>query len=308
MARRFGGQFSNGGATDAPQSSQNQAPQKSAWSGRTVQRWTGRLTLVSVAAFPMLAAGLLELGSGDALQAVGELAAFAAMAGGVWLTREGLKAEDAYAARTVAHAPRAPRKIAGAAAMGVGVALGAAVGWELGVVQGIVYGAVAACAHVAAFGLDPMRAKGSSDISDFDRDRVAGAVDKAEALLADLIAQAGRVRDRNVAARVDSFAAAARDMFRRIEEDPRDLAGARRYLGVYLSGARDATAQFADLWTRAPETAARQDYLALLDDLEMRFNAKSATLIENDRSALDIEIEVLRDRLQQEGVRPRKME
>lgn len=303
MARRFGGQFSPDGAAPDPAT-----PQRVPLSGVPVRRWTARLTLVSVAAFPMLIAGVLELGSGNALQAMGELAAFAGMAGGVWLTREGLKAEDAFAARTVAHAPRAPRKIAGAVAMGIGVTLGAAVGWNLGLIQGAIYGVLAAGAHLTAFGLDPLRAKGLAEHSDFDRDRVAGAVDKAEALLTDLIAQAGRVRDRSVTARVESFAAAARDMFRRIESDPRDLAGARRYLGVYLSGARDATTQFADLWTRAPDTSARADYIALLDDLEVRFTDKSATLIENDRSALDIEIEVLRDRLQQEGVSPRKME
>lgn len=303
MARRYGGDFSPGGA-GGPRDSSRRPP----LSGVPVRRWTARLTLVSVAAFPMLIAGILELGSGNPLRALGELAAFAGMASGVWLTREGLKAEDAFTARTVAHPPRAPRKIAGAVAMGIGVTLGAAVGWDLGLIQGALYGALATAAHLTAFGLDPLRAKGLAEHSDFDRDRVAGAVDKAETLLADLIAQAGRVRDRTVTARVESFAAAARDMFRRIEADPRDLAGARRYLGVYLSGARDATAQFADLWTRTPDTTAREDYLALLDDLELQFEAKSATLIENDRSALDIEIDVLRDRLKQEGVRPRKME
>lgn len=303
MARRFGGQYSpNGNASDP-------APQRPVpLSGQKVRRWTARLTILSIAAFPMLVAGIFELGSGDALAALGEIGAFALMATGIWLTREGLKAEDAFTARAVAHPPRAPRKIAGGIAMGLGVGLGVAVGWELGAVQGALYGALATAAHLTAFGLDPMRAKGTSGLSDFDRDRVAGAVDKAEALLAELTAEAARIRDRSIGARVDSFAATARDMFRRIEADPRDLAGARRYLGVYLSGARDATAQFADLWSRDPRTPARDDYLALLDDLEMRFAAKSATLIENDRSALDIEIEVLRDRLKQEGVRPRNTE
>ena len=303
MARRFGGQFSPEGTRDAASPAA-----RPALSGRPVRRWTARITILSIVAFPMLIAGILELGSGNAIKAMGELAAFAGMASGIWLTREGLKAEDAFAARSVARPPRAPRKIAGAIAMGIGVAFGAAVGWDLGLVQGALYGALATAAHLTAFGLDPMRAKGMSDLSDFDRDRVVGAVDKAETLLADLLAQAARIRDRAVAQRMDSFAATARDMFRRIESDPRDLGGARRYLGVYLTGARDATAQYADLAARTPDTTARADYLALLDDLEMRFAAKSATLIENDRSALDIEIGVLRDRLKQEGVRPRNTE
>ncbi|WP_316015968.1 5-bromo-4-chloroindolyl phosphate hydrolysis family protein [Roseobacter sp. HKCCA0434] len=302
MAKRFGGEFSPGSGQQA-----GTAP-RPALSGRSVRRWTARLSLVSLATLPMLLAGVLELGSGNAARAIGEIVSFALMASGIWLTREGLVAEDAFAARTVARPPRAPRKIAGAVAMGLGIAMGAAVGWQLGPLQGALYGLIAGAAHIAAFGIDPFRGKGTDTLSTHDRDRVAGAVDKAEALLRELQGQGARIRDRAVTARIDSFVTTARAMFRRIEEDPRDLASARRYLGVYLSGARDATAQFAELWARDPATPARADYLALLDDLESRFADKQATLIANDRTALDIEIEVLRDRLKQEGVRPRNTE
>ena len=61
--------------------------------------------------------------------------------------------------------------------------------------------------------------------------------------------------------------------------------------------------KFADLYAQRRDADARAAYVALLDDLERNFNAKWETLLVSDRSALDIEIEVLRDRLQREGVR-----
>jgi hypothetical protein len=73
---------------------------------------------------------------------------------------------------------------------------------------------------------------------------------------------------------------------------------------VYLVGARDATVKFADLYARTADPQARQDYIALLDDLERNFAAKTVTLMESDRTDLDIEIEVLRERLTREGVKP----
>ncbi|HEU0221621.1 MAG TPA: 5-bromo-4-chloroindolyl phosphate hydrolysis family protein, partial [Paracoccaceae bacterium] len=111
-----------------------------------------------------------------------------------------------------------------------------------------------------------------------------------------------RVGDRGLEARLERFGQAAREMFRAVEADPRDLTRARKLLGVYLTGARDATVKFADLYARSRDAKARQDYEALLTDLEASFAAHRQELLEEDRGALDVEIEVLRRRLRQEGL------
>ena len=92
-------------------------------------------------------------------------------------------------------------------------------------------------------------------------------------------------------------------MCRTVEEDPRDLTAARKFLVVYLEGAAEATVKFADIYARNRDQQAKANYVALLDDLERNFSAKTETLMASDRTALDVEIEVLRDRLQREGVR-----
>ena len=250
-------------------------------------------------------AGLLEIGAGDAVAMIAELGAFALLFFSAWITGEGVKAAHAYEARTVARRPSIPRKIIGALALGLGVAGGAAFGWQLGLVQGVLFGAVAAGAHLVAFGLDPLTAKGLDDASDFDRERVASAIDKAETLVGQLMDQARGSGYREREGRGERLATAARAVFRTVEEDPRDLPRARKFMGVYLTGARDATAKFADIYSRSRDPQARADYVALLDDLESSFNSHRETLLIEDRTDLDIEIEVLRDRLKHEGVRPR---
>ena len=90
----------------------------------------------------------------------------------------------------------------------------------------------------------------------------------------------------------------------RLDDVFRDLTAARRYLGVYLMGARDATIGFADLYAQHRDPAARDKYEALLRDLEGNFASQSKALLANDQINLDIQIDVLRERLQQEGVRP----
>jgi len=74
---------------------------------------------------------------------------------------------------------------------------------------------------------------------------------------------------------------------------------------VYLMGARDATAKFADVYARGRDPEARAKYEALLGDLETSFTDHRDQLLLTDQTALDVEIEVLRDRLHLEGVRVR---
>ena len=56
-------------------------------------------------------------------------------------------------------------------------------------------------------------------------------------------------------------------------------------------GARDAKVKFADHYAQTRDAAARTDYEALLTDLE------TTAFLSNNRSDLDVEIAVLRDRL-----------
>jgi hypothetical protein len=112
-----------------------------------------------------------------------------------------------------------------------------------------------------------------------------------------------RAGDRTLTERVDRFAVTARRLFRTVENDPRDLTAARRYLSVYLQGARDATVRFADIYARTRDAQARADWIALMDDLDTRFAQRTEALMKNDRTDLDVEIEVLRERLAAEAPR-----
>ena len=161
---------------------------------------------------------------------------------------------------------------------------------------------IATILHSAAFGIDPLRDKGMEGADSFQKTRVATAVGEAEEYLKAMKTAIETTGDRALVSRVERFQSTARQLFRTVEDDPRDLATARKYLTVYLMGARDATIKFADVWRRNRSTDARASYLALLDDLEKNFAARNKTLLLDDRSDLNIEIDVLRERLQREGV------
>ena len=254
---------------------------------------------------PLLFAGLGAIGRGSAAEMLGELGGFA----GLMLV--GLAAERGAARRGGLRRPRR-RPAAGdpAQALRRGAdrrqrrarracsSLGQA---PLGARSPSAWSPAAA--QLLAFGLDPMRKKGLEGVDEFATERVARAIDQAEALVRQTADAAKRIGDRRLEGRVERLCDQAREVFRVVEQDPRDLEPG------------------ADLPQRLPARPARRDgqVRRRLEPQPRRRGAHGTTrrcsaisrqsfathrthLLEDDRSDLDIEIEVLRERLQQDGL------
>jgi len=294
MAQRYGGKHSPDGAP----SGGNPASNSGTYRGATRTKAGGRVNLLFLAPLPLI----WKAFTSEPVIMAQYLAALGLLILAAWLTREGILAQEAYEARKVARRPALPRKIVGSLTTGAGLFMAGIAGF--GLIEAVIFAVLGALIHAFAFGLDPLTDKGMDGVDMFQTDRVARAVDEAEQHLTAMSEAIKRAGDRQVEARVEQFQTTARDLFRTVEEDPRDLTAARKYLSVYLLGARDATVKFADIYGRNRDAQAKADYIALLDDLSGNFVARTEKLLLDDRSDLDIEIGVLRDRLQREGIRP----
>lgn len=291
MAQKFGGKYSPD-ELDTPKGARARRIE--------VDPAGGRANVLFVPAIVLVATSI----SSGALSLIPALLGALSLTLSAWLLRSGLRAEAAYEARKVARRPALPRKMLAAVCSGFGAALAVTAHLDaINLLSPLLFGVIAGGLHLAAFGLDPMRHKGMDGIDTFQQDRVARVVDEAEKHLTTMRETILRAGDRQSTARLEDFVDTARELIRTVEEDPRDLTATRKFLGVYLQGARDATAKFADIFSRTRDAQARTDYLALLDDLEKNFAARNRKSLLEDRSDLTIEIDVLRERLSREGVR-----
>lgn len=283
MAQRFGGKYSPSGSRQGTVAAAMAEPKATgAW----------RCTVLFLSAFAFL---FPAFGDGPSDMLLG-LVAGGLLILSAWTTREGLRAEAAFNARKLARRPAFPRKLAGAVLTGAALAVGGVIA-EGGVIYPVLYALMGAALHFLAFGADPMADKGMEGIDAFQTGRVAHAVEEGEKYLAGMKDAILRAGDGVLERRVDQFAAAARGLFRTIEGDPGDLTAARKYMSVYLMGARDATVKFADHFAQTRDASARADYETLLTDLETTFAEKTTAFLSNNRTDLDVEIAVLRDRL-----------
>lgn len=291
MAERYGGKFSPGGSSDAPK-----AKKPGPYLNAKRSKAGGRVNMLFLAPLPLI----WKAFTSEPVVMAQYLLALGLLIFAAWMTREGILAQEAYDARKVARRPALPRKMFGSFLTGLGLGMAGLAGF--GPMDAVIFAVLGTVIHSLSFGFDPLKDKGSEGIDSFQTDRVARAVDEAEAHLSAMSDAIKRAGDRAMERRVSEFQKTARDLFRTIEEDPRDLTAARKYLSVYLKGARDATAKFADVFSRNQSAAAREGYAALLDDLEKNFAARTQKLLQNDHADLTIEIDVLRERLQREGI------
>lgn len=291
MAEEFGGKFS---PKPRPGAETVQKP---------VRAKAGvRARLMFFAPVPLLFSGFGGVTSGDITVILRDFLAFAILILAAWMLREGLKAEAAFDARDRAHRPALPRKIIAADLVGIGVGLAAWGGFGTGLAFPVVVAILVMALHLIAFGIDPLKSKGEAVLDTMQGKRAARAIDAAEDHITAMTDAMATLGDRQAKKQLDEFVASARAMFRLIEDDPRDLVSARKYLSVYVKGARDATEKFVDLFQKTADAKARDAYMALLVDLSKNFKAGREELLLDDRSDLDVEIEVLRDRLRYEGV------
>jgi len=267
------------------------------WSKMRPARPRGRHRAISAMAIPIFVAGALEFTVGNPLGAVFEWGAALGIGFAAWLISEGFKAEDAYNERQIAKPPAIPRKLFGSLVIGLSVFTIFTTNSDLGLINDVIVGVLASGLSLIAFGLDPMTSKGLEGDNAFERERVAIAIEKAESYVQETLDAAKTIKDRRLQTRVEDMAASVRTMFRTIENDPRDLSSSRKYLSVFLKAARDATQKFADHYNRTKDEDARQEYEKLLSDLETSFSQRREILLLENRTDLDVEIEVLRDRL-----------
>ncbi|MGG7566650.1 5-bromo-4-chloroindolyl phosphate hydrolysis family protein [Rhodovulum sp. DZ06] len=287
--KRFGGTFSPGAAGAGPPGPAPAPREKP----RVPRFWPLMLFLAPA---PLLFSIYGEILRAAPLGAAEEIGFGALLLLGAEMLREGLKAEAAWMARADAARPPIPRKILAALLCGIGVGGLSVFAAGHGMAAGGGLGLLALALHILAFGIDPLKNKGAAG----EARRADAALAKAEETIAETLAAARRLGDESLAARVESLIARARPVLAQIEEDPRDLPRARRFLSVTLQGARDATVKYARLGVADAEL--RAAYVALLTQLERSFDQQRDRLAAEDRTELEVEIEVLSERLRRDGI------
>lgn len=239
---------------------------------------------------------LLSVFFGVAISIVEGLGLILIYGASTWLLTLGLRAEEAYNAAPIARKPKLPLKLLAAVVMGGAVAVTVYFRHGLSLEAALV-GLVASGLFITAFGIDPLKDKSVSGPLAEETLRANDVVSQAKTVLHQIEDCIATIGDTETTAGFMAFRNSAERLFDILHEAPERHREMRRHLGVYLDAARDATDRFSGLSmaSQDPETKAR--YLSMLDGMKGQFDALARKYLTDERSKLDIELDVLQSQL-----------
>lgn len=267
---------------------------------------TGAAGILYLLPLPLLGKAFYELVlRGRFTGFVLSLALFALFMLGAELARRGIARAWDFKNRKVALAGGAPLKSVGAGVIGLATFLTAYFAADQALPASIAIAFGALLGFFLTYGLDARGAKGVAADAGVSAEEVQAALAEARGRIGAIEEAAKRLSGGGayvLRQKIRDVVAAAGKVLHLIEDDPRDLRRARKFLNVYLDGAKTVTENYAATAakTHSPEMEAK--FRAVLDDLEKTCAAQYAKLLENDTLDLDAQIEVLKVRLTKEGL------
>ena len=247
-------------------------------------------------------ATVIAFAKGSLLGIVVNAGAYALYLSAAILLRRGLAAEAEYHEKRISRAPRWPLKrfaavLVAVATMGIAW-LGA--GYSLAV--SAAFGAGALLGMYLSYGFDPSAEKIVAGAHGYSAAEVSDTIDAAERLISQIERANRRISNAEFNSRIGRICDAAREVLAIIEQDPGDIRRARKFLNVYLDGARKVTEGYANTHTGMASEVLEQNFRNLLVAIEDVFREQKVKLLENDVFDLDVQIEVLASQLKREGI------
>ncbi|MBL8665436.1 MAG: 5-bromo-4-chloroindolyl phosphate hydrolysis family protein [Candidatus Odyssella sp.] len=233
------------------------------------------------------------------------LALFALFVFGAELMRRGIGKSMDFKSRKVALAGGAPLKTMGAAVIGLATFATAFLAADQSLLAAIAIGLGALLGLFLTYGVDPRGAKGVAADSGVSAEELNEALTEARGRIGALEDAGKRLQGGaayELRQKIRDVVAAAGKVLHLIEEDPRDLRRARKFLNVYLDSAKTVTENYAATAAKAPSPEMEAKFRAVLDDLKTTCEEQYKKLLENDTLDLDAQIEVLKTRLTREGL------
>ncbi len=242
---------------------------------------------------------------GNPSKTIGALATIAALQVAARLVRRGRVAERDYAERTITKAPP-PFKLVGHLLVGLAGFAIASVSGNLPMILGIAVGGLLGYASSLAYGLDPKGDKGLdaalAERAGLRTEAILEALEEARGKVRSIEAEARGLQSRELKERLARITRSANGVLRQIEQDPRDLRRARRFLVTYLDGTRDVVAGYRKQQHDLADTPLAENFRHVLETVETVFAEQTEILKRNESLDLEVQIDVLKTQLEREGV------
>jgi hypothetical protein len=258
--------------------------------------------LLYVLPTPLAFAMLVSLAKGNFATAMAAGAAYGLIAGGAFLNRRGLLEELVAPQRRFTRSWGLPNKYLAALCVAAGTVVAASGAVGQGIWVSMTFGLLAVAGFHMAYRLPhPRSASGAPRPA--VRDKVLQrALVQAELRILAIDKAALRIGNQELGRRLQRIAGQGREILDQVVARPQERFRARKFLNVYLEGAERVASRYVKTHRLAQGKELEQNFRNVLVEIETVFGRQLRELAEHDVFDLDVQIEVLRQQLEREGI------
>lgn len=254
--------------------------------------------LLFIMPMPVLLATIVNLLKGNIFASISSGLLFTGFMIAAIIARHGFKLESQFKQKKFSKAPGKPYKSLAAIILAIVTGLTAFLLSKYGLLESTLFGVVTLIAFYIAYGVDPREDRTGNISLGTNADEVFAALEEAETKIASIESARKEIHNLEFNSHLKLIINKARGILTLIEEDPKDLSRARRFLKVYLDGTVRVTESYANTQNKSASTEALdQNFAEVLESIEITFDEQHKKLLENDQFDLDVKIEVLKAQL-----------
>ncbi len=212
------------------------------------------------------------------------------------LSTIGFKQELEYQNTTFTKAPKVPYKTISAFLLGVATFLSAILFTEKTLTASLFLGAISVLGYYLYYGFDPKEDK-LENLGDISAEFVLETLSEAKTKLLNIENHIDKIEDTFLHQKLNIALQKAKKILEVIQNDPKDIRVARKFLIVYIDGVAKVTDSYVAMDEVDIMSDTKEKLYALMEDLDIRFDKELQRLKNNNQFDLDVHIDVLKEQI-----------
>jgi hypothetical protein len=266
------------------------------------QRYSPRGLLLYFLPIALIPATFIALAKGHVLGVLVNAVGFAIYLLAAWCLRRGFQAEYVYARSRIARPPQKPLKTFAAVLAALATGMIAWLGAGHSLPGALMFASGAFLGMYLSYGFDPYDENKITAAYGYSGDEIRKSLEESLRTIRRIEQANDRIRNAELNRRIERICDVADSILADIAADPSDFRRARKFLNVYLDGARQVTEGYARTHRHTQSEELEQNFRNVLDTIESVFQEQRQKLLEEDVFDLDVKIEVLTNQLKREGI------